>query len=141
MAIPFEPSLGIDVLAQGAVEEHGATVVLPRASQIIGTFFDTIFGHHPTAAEEKTGIERTDTQFGIEHLGKLQAGIGSCGDITSTLKTTYLTIVKPLQTTVVDKVGGSHNGAMGEIASRGHIGLVGVLITADDAVVEQMGIC
>ena len=64
----------------------------------------------------------------------------SAGAVAASLEEVDTATVKPFHSSVVDEVGGAFYGAVGEIAACSHICLIGVLIAAEDAVVEDMGV-
>ena len=126
--------------AQGALQEHGTTLLFPWTTQIVGSIGHTLFCHHIATTEEQTCIERADTEFGMQGTGKCQSTVSSSSDISTTFDTANLTVVKPFQSTIVDKIGGTYDGTVGKISTRTDICLVGIVISAEHTVIEQVGI-
>ena len=128
------------MIAKCTADEHRATAFFPRTTKVVTAICHTFGCCDITVAEEQACIERTYTKARMHGLSHGQTGIGSCGDVLTAFQAAYLTVLKPLQSAVINKVSCTFNNTICEIASAASVCLIGILESRHYAVVEDMRI-
>ena len=138
--VPGGPACPFDVVAQCAVEEGGSAHFFPRTSQVVAAIGHPVGGGDVTAVEEESGIEGGVGELRVKHLCHFQRGVGCRGDVAAAGQAVDGAVLEPFEPAVVDKVGSTLDEAVVEIAAAARVRFVGILESADFAVVEDMGV-
>ena len=128
------------MIAKCTADEHRATAFFPWTTKVVTAICHTFGSCDVTVAEEQACIERTYTKARMHGLSHGQTGIGCRSDVLTAFQAAYLTVLKPLQSAVINKVSCTFNDTICEITSAAGVCLIGILESRHYAVIEDMRI-